>query len=223
MGNQKQSIRVLKCIFAVSQGILQDHGWNCFLGRISVTTLSLHSSLRTSPYQVLYGRAPPTLLSYVKGSGTTLRERDVMLSEIRYHLQQAQDRMKLNAYRKRRELQFQVGDLVYLGLRPYRQQSVLSRCSHKLRPRFAGPFLVIRKVGEAAYELPPEARIHNVFHVFVLKPALGRLEVADPVTVSKDFKEWILSIVSRSNCHGCRGTRFFSQHLRMVAYFISIS
>lgn len=37
-----------------------------------------------------------------------LRERDVMLSEIRYHLQQAQDRMKLNAYRKRRELQFQV-------------------------------------------------------------------------------------------------------------------
>lgn len=154
-----------------------------------------------------------------------LRERDVMLSEIRYHLQQAQDRMKLNAYRKRRELQFQVGDLVYLGLRPYRQQSVLSRCSHKLRPRFAGPFLVIRKVCEAAYELrlPPEARIHNVFHVFVLKPALGRLEVADPVIVSTDFKEWILSIVSRSNCHGCRGTRFFSQHLWMVAYFISIS
>lgn len=69
-----------------------------------------------------------------------------MLVEIRYHLKQAQERMKLNYDRKRRELNFSVGDLVYLKLRPYRQHSVLSRSSHKLLPRYAGLFSELVKL-----------------------------------------------------------------------------
>ena len=42
----------------------------------------------------------------------------------------------------------------------------------KLSPRFIGPYEVIEKVGPVAYHLslPPEMeKIHNVFHVFMLR------------------------------------------------------
>lgn len=49
-----------------------------------------------------------------------------MLGVLKEHLRDVQERMKKFADRKRREVEFEVGDLVYLKLRPYRQSSMMA-------------------------------------------------------------------------------------------------
>ena len=69
-----------------------------------------------------------------------------------------------------------MGDFIYLRLQPYRQSSLKKKGAEKLQPRFYGPYKIIRKVEEVAYELelPPESKIHNVFHVSNLKKVVGQ-------------------------------------------------
>ena len=66
--------------------------------------------------------------------------------------------------------------MVYLRLQPYKQSSLKKKGAEKLKPRFYGPFKVVRKVGEVAYELelPEESKIHNLFLVSNLKKILGQ-------------------------------------------------
>ncbi|MCI30421.1 hypothetical protein A2U01_0051630, partial [Trifolium medium] len=87
--------------------------------------------------------------------------------------------MSSYANRKRRDLSFTVGELVFLKLRPHRQQSVIRRINQKLAARFYGPFKILAKVGEVVYklQLPKSSHIHPVFHVSLLKKAIGNYEV----------------------------------------------
>jgi len=90
--------------------------------------------------------------------------------------------MKHFADRRRRELEFEVGDHVYVKLQPYRQSSVAVRASAKLSPRFFGPYKILAKVGKVAYriELPPGSLIHDVFHVSLLRKSEGLVPEPSP-------------------------------------------
>lgn len=107
---------------------------------------SFRTSTQTTPFKIVYGREPSVLVAYEKGSSsnfeldTMLRERDRMLEEVKQHLVRAQSIMKNNADKSRRDLEFAVGDRVYLKLRPDRQQSVNRRVCQMLAARFCGTF-----------------------------------------------------------------------------------
>jgi len=82
--------------------------------------------------------------------------------------------MKNQADRHRRELTFEIGEMVYLKLQPYKLRSLAKKINEKLSPRFYGPYKILEKIGPVAYrlELPVGARIHSVFHVSQLRKCL---------------------------------------------------
>lgn len=133
-----------------------------------------------TPFKAMFGHEPrhwgitTTTACSVPSLQSWLDERAVIQGLLQQHLQRARLRMKQQTNRKRSERRLEVGDMVFLKLQPYVQTSVAKRANHKLSSRFYGPFPVISKINEVAYklELPPQATIHPVFHVSMLRHAV---------------------------------------------------
>jgi hypothetical protein len=86
-------------------------------------------------------------------------------------LKTAQSRKKSYADNRRRELIFEVGDFIYLKVSPMRGMRRF-KVKGKLYPRCSGPFKILERKGEVAYqlELPNSlSDVHDVFHVSQLK------------------------------------------------------
>ena len=72
--------------------------------------------------------------------------RDKVIQQLKTNLEASINRMKQMADQKRKDVTFEVGEMVFLKLHPYRQKSVF-RCAHqKLANRFYGPYPVIQKL-----------------------------------------------------------------------------
>ncbi|KAL1222278.1 hypothetical protein V5N11_026795 [Cardamine amara subsp. amara] len=161
---------------------------------------SYHSSLKNTSFHALYGRDPPKLLMYgdVPNNNTVgnmIQDRDSMIAELKCNLEKAQISMRNSANKHRREGVYQVGELVYLKLRPYRQAYVAQRRSEKLAPRYFGPFEITERIGKVAYrqKLPPTSLIHPVFHVSLLKkvasPDVKVQEIPSTLTHELEWKQ----------------------------------
>jgi hypothetical protein len=142
---------------------------------------SWHSAIRMTPFEAVYGRAPPSLKDYLTGTSPIatlddfLSTRTHLIDQLKSHLHKAQLRMKNLADKHRTDVEFKEGDWVFMKLQPYRQSTLAHRKSNKLARRFYGPFQILARVGCVAYRLdfPDVAKVHNVFHVSLLKKCVG--------------------------------------------------
>ncbi len=150
---------------------------------------SYQASLQMAPYEALYGRKCRTpLLRDQTGErqvfGTDmLREAEEIVKTIQERLRVAQSRQKSYADNRCRDLTFEEGDYVYLRVTPLRGVHRF-QTKGKLAPQFVGPYKIVSRRGEVAYqlELPSSmAGIYDVFHVSQLKKCLHvPTEEADP-------------------------------------------
>ncbi|KAL0741947.1 hypothetical protein Bca4012_083460 [Brassica carinata] len=151
---------------------------------------TFHSATRITPFEVVYGHAPPLHLPYIPGESK-------VAVVLQFHLLRAQHRMRQNEDLHRTERSFDIGDFVYVKLQPYRQQSAVVRSNNKLSPKYFGPYRIIDRCGKVAYklELPASSLIHPVFHVSQLKVLVGNVPttrhlqtVVSDVVIKEPFK-----------------------------------
>ncbi|KAL8089340.1 hypothetical protein AgCh_038959 [Apium graveolens] len=138
---------------------------------------SYHASIGMPPYEALYGRKcrSPVYWDEVEErkilGPELIQQMEEKIELIRKRLDAAQNRQRKYADQARKDIDYQEGDNVLLKISPWKG---LTRFSNKgkLKPRYVGPFEILKKVGKVAYELalPPHMQhIHNVFHVSMLK------------------------------------------------------
>jgi hypothetical protein len=171
--------------------------WDEFLSMVEFAiNNSKHSSVKHTPFFLNYGRHPltPVMLETLQKSKAPAATRFTVdmtdaLNLAKQNLQAAQDRQKSYVDAKRKEVSFQVGDQVLLATTNLHPRVGV----RKLMPKWVGPLTITRAVSEVAYqlELPSHMRIHDVFHVSLLKPyhQNGRATPPMPEVIQDEF-EW---------------------------------
>ncbi|GJX18976.1 hypothetical protein Tco_0221653, partial [Tanacetum coccineum] len=103
--------------------------------------------------------------------------------QIKERLKTARSRQKSYADKRRKPLEFQVGDRVLLKVSPWKGMVRFGK-KGKLTPRYVGPFEIVERVRPVAYrlKLPQELScVHDTFHVLNLKKCLAEPDVQVPL------------------------------------------
>jgi hypothetical protein len=112
-----------------------------------------HTTTHMTPFEVVYGQNPPSVLSYFLGVSKVqvvdqmLTVREVILHTLKEKLVMSQNRMKQQVDQGFSECQFAEGDQVFLQLQPYKQNSLKADHCQKLAPNIYGPYTVLKRVG----------------------------------------------------------------------------
>ncbi|KAK1432277.1 hypothetical protein QVD17_09172 [Tagetes erecta] len=213
-----QTERTIQTLIDMLRACIIDFGgnWDEHLPLVEFSyNNSYHASIKMAPFEMLYGRKCRTPVSWGEVGQRELAHKDVVaktnekIDIVRARLKAAQDRQKAYADRRRRSIEFQVGDFVLLKVSPWKG-IIRFRKRGKLSPRYIGPFKILARVGQVAYrlELPSKLNgIHDTFHVSQLRKCLAdemayvplddieideKLNYVEKPVAIKDFKEKIL-------------------------------
>ena len=171
---------------------------------------SYQASIGMAPYEALYGRKCQTLVCWDEVGERKLVGPEIVqgtcdkIKVIRDRLKIAQDRQKSYANNRRRDLEFEVGDMVFLRISPWKGVLRFGKRG-KLSPRYIGPYRIVERIGEVAYrlELPSDLdRIHDVFHVSMLRkyiPDPSHVLTEQPVEIQENltYEEEPVQILDR--------------------------
>ncbi|GJW33955.1 hypothetical protein Tco_0053987 [Tanacetum coccineum] len=142
---------------------------------------SYHLSIRCAPFEALYGRKcrSPVLWAEIGGSSLIgpelVQEMIDKVVLVKEKPKAARDRQKRYADKRRKPLEFEVGDQVLLKVSPWKGVVRFGK-NDELAPRYVGLFEILERIGPVAYRLRlPEELIcvHDTFHVLNLKKCLG--------------------------------------------------
>ena len=104
------------------------------------------------------------------------------MKTLRQRIKEAQDRQKSYADVHRVDRSYEVGDRVFLQVKPHKSSIKFGKGA-KLSPRFVGPFEIVERKGPVAYRLALSdslRHMHDVLHVSVLRHYISDLtHVAD--------------------------------------------
>ncbi|KAL0549347.1 hypothetical protein IC582_013828 [Cucumis melo] len=134
---------------------------------------SYQATICMAPFEALYGKCCRSPVCWGEVGEQRLMGPELVQStneaiqKIRSRMHTAQSRQKSYADVRRKDLEFEVGDKVFLKVAPMRGVLRFERRG-KLSPRFVGPFEILERIGPVAYRLalPPSlSTVHDVFHV----------------------------------------------------------
>ncbi|KAD4586602.1 hypothetical protein E3N88_24203 [Mikania micrantha] len=179
-----QSERTIQTLEDMLRACVVDFGssWETHLPLVEFSyNNSYHTSIKAAPFEALYGRKcrSPICWAEVGDSQLTgpelVHETTEKIVQIRNRMAAARDRQKSYADKRRKPLEFQVGDKVLLKVSPWKGVIRFGKRG-KLNPRYIGPFEILKRIGPVAYQLNLPAEldgVHNVFHVSNLKKCLS--------------------------------------------------
>nr|GEX47692.1 putative reverse transcriptase domain-containing protein [Tanacetum cinerariifolium] len=133
-----------------------------------------------------------------------VQETTEKIIQIKERLKMARSRQKSYADKRRKPLEFKVGDRVLLKVSPCKGVVRFGK-KGKLAPRYVGPFEIVKCIRPVAYrlKLPQELScVHDTFHVSNLKKCLAELDVQvalDEIEIDENlhFVEEPIEIVER--------------------------
>ncbi|KAL0561078.1 hypothetical protein IC582_001496 [Cucumis melo] len=138
---------------------------------------SYQATIGMAPFEALYGRCCRSPVCWGEVGEQRLMGPELVQStneaiqKIRSRMHTAQSRQKSYADVRRKDLEFEIGDKVFLKVAPMKGVLRFER-KGKLSPRFVGPFEILERIGPVAYRLalPPSlSTVHDVFHVSMLR------------------------------------------------------
>ena len=138
---------------------------------------SYHATIGMAPYEALYGRKCRSPIHWHEAGerkylGPELVEQATeAVEKIQQHMKTSQNRQKNYADKRRKPLEFTVGEQVFLKVSPMRGIMRFGK-KGKLSPRYVGPFEILERIGPVAYRLalpPSMTGVHDVFHVSMLR------------------------------------------------------
>ncbi|GKB79116.1 putative nucleotidyltransferase, ribonuclease H, partial [Tanacetum coccineum] len=165
-----QSERTIQTLEDMLRACVLDFGgsWDVHLPLVEFSyNNSYHSSVRCAPFEALYGRKCRSPIMWAEvGEGQLIgpelvQETTEKISQIKDRLKAARDRQKSYADKRRKPLEFSVGDYVLLKVSPWKGVVRFGK-KGKLAPRFIGLFEIIEKVGPVAYRLDLPEELNGV-------------------------------------------------------------
>ena len=147
-----------------------------------------------SPFEILNGRKCNIPISWCNPvdrlvlGPELLKDMELTMKQVQQNLKVVQGSQKSYACLKRTPRDFQVGEHVYIKVKHKKNSLRLGEYSN-LAPKYSSPFEILAKVCPVAYQLalPLTVKVHNVFHVSILKKYIhDATHVIDCIVIQVD-------------------------------------